>query len=319
MTQYTRNRRIEGTFSWRRQQLLVHIGGTLTFEVPVPLAFNGIPVVSLTRDHAGCLLTSINMLTASIMPRLRMFENDWISVGTPVDLEAPPFGRKLSARYSNGDRLRLEFITVDDPDALAECLPRMDRARLWASSLMHERKAGVPALTFPAVLADIEFELPDAGISITSQGVRTPMLEASGHYVACAPCAVNLGTPAPIPTVLNSIGISREKPNLRFASMNDQELWSISGRNFSGMGFLLDGHEFEGCNFDQCWFSMRGQRFALKHNTFSPMTLMPSPEIQAAYDVIEALTGAGIPPFVAAAERLAKAAADGRTQNPNAS
>ncbi len=89
-----RNRRIAGSFLWRRQQLLIHAGQTLTFEAVVPLAFNGVPVVSLTRDESGILLLSINMLTTSISPRLRMFENDWVSVGNPTDLEAPPLAER---------------------------------------------------------------------------------------------------------------------------------------------------------------------------------------------------------------------------------
>jgi hypothetical protein len=40
-----RNKKIEGNFQWRRQQLIVHVGQTLSFETPFPLAFNGIPVV----------------------------------------------------------------------------------------------------------------------------------------------------------------------------------------------------------------------------------------------------------------------------------
>jgi len=40
----SQNERIKGQFLWRRQQLLIHCGQTLTFEAPIALAFNGIPV-----------------------------------------------------------------------------------------------------------------------------------------------------------------------------------------------------------------------------------------------------------------------------------
>ena len=308
-----RNQRIEGSFQWRRQQLLIHIGKTLTFEATVPLAFNGVPVVSLTRDDAGLLLVSINMLTTSIMPRLRMFENDWVSVGTPIDLEAPPFGRKLFATYPNGDRIKVEFATVDDVEALVAHLPRMAGTRDWANSLMSNGAPDVPALSFPAVLVDIELELPDAGVSITSNGVKTALSEIGDNYGVYGTCAVSLGDqPAPFPTMLNAIGVAIERPNLRFASMNDTELWNVSDRQFSRMGFFLDGYEFEECSFDQCWFALRGQSFSLKGNKLGQMTLMPSPEIQGAYNVIKALAEGGIPTFVAAAERLGQAASKGK-------
>jgi len=84
-----------GNFQWRRQQVIIHMDQTLTFESPIPLAFNGIPVVSLTRDESNNIAVSVNMLTTSVLPRLRMFENDWVSVGNPTDLEALPYGRKL--------------------------------------------------------------------------------------------------------------------------------------------------------------------------------------------------------------------------------
>lgn len=171
----------------------------------------------------------------------------------------------------------------------------------------------VPALSFPAVLVDIELELPDAGVSITSNGVKTALSEIGDNYGVYGTCAVSLGDqPAPFPTMLNAIGVAIERPNLRFASMNDTELWNVSDRQFSRMGFLLDGYEFEECSFDQCWFALRGQSFSLKGNKLGQMTLLPSPEIQGAYNVIKALAEDGIPKFVAAAERLGQAASKGK-------
>ncbi len=59
------------------------------------------------------------------MPRLRMFENDWVSVGNPKDLEVPPFGRTLNATYHNGDAISITFRSVNDPEDLAARLPHL--------------------------------------------------------------------------------------------------------------------------------------------------------------------------------------------------
>jgi hypothetical protein len=305
-----RNQRIAGEFLWRRQQLLVHAGQVLTFEAPIPLAFNGIPVVSLTRDETNNLLLSVNMLTASVMPRLRMFENDWVSVGNPTDIEAPPFGRQLTASYPNGDEIRIEFRTVNDPDELAAALPKMTTARDWAVDLAKANGIDSPQLKFPAVLVDIELELPDAGISVTSSGVRTAISQMGQTYGAYGACAVSLGhIAAPYPTMINSVGISLDRSLLRLASMNDNILWNVSDRKFRRSVFLLDGFDFEKCDFDECWFAIRGQPFGLNGNQLGTMPLMPLTEIQNSYNIIKALAENGVPTFVQAAARLGQVAA----------
>jgi hypothetical protein len=305
-----RNQRIAGEFLWRRQQLLIHAGQALTFEAPIPFAFNGIPVVSLTRDETNNLLLSVNMLTTSVMPRLRMFENDWVSVGNPIDIEAPPFGRKLTASYPNGDEIRIDFRTVNDPDELAAVLPKMTRARDWAADLARDNGIDSPQLRFPAVLLEIELELPDVGISVTSAGVKTAISQIGQTYGAYGACAVSLGhIAAPYPTMCNSVGVSLDRPLLRLASMNDNILWNVSDRKFMRSVFLLDGFDFEKCDFDECWFAMRGQPFRLNGNQLGALTLMPFTEIQNIYNVIKALAENGIPAFVQAAERLGQVAA----------
>jgi hypothetical protein len=307
-----RNRRIEGRFLWRRQQLLVHVGQTLTFESGIPLAFNGIPVVSLARDVNHDLLVSINMLTTSMMPRLRMFENDWVSIGNPTDLESPPFGRKLSASYPNGDRIDIEFKEIQDADRLGETLPLMTGARQWAIDLMSGDGVDVP-LKFPATLLDVALELPDVGISVTSEGLKTAMGEMQGLYGAYAPCAVNLGHErAPYPTAVNTFAISPDRAWLRLASMNDSTLWNVSDRIFRKSAFLLDGCDFEQCRFEECWLAVRGNRFRWQDNQNQDSTIVAMSEIQSAFNVIKLMTERGIRSFVEASERLGQAGAESR-------
>ena len=309
----SRNERIKGRFLWRRQQLLIHCGAALTFEAPIALAFNGIPVVSLTRDEAGNLSLSVNMLTSSVLARLRLFENDWVSTGNPTDLEVPPFGRKLRAIYPNGDEIRIEFKTVNDPDELAAAVPGIDGVREWSADLTKDGSADAPQLTFPAALADIAMELPDVGISVSSNGIRTPASKIGSTLGAYGMCAVSLGhIPAPYPTIINAVGIAPDRPNLRFASMNDSRLWNVADRTFRRSVFLLDGFEFEHCDFDECTFAIRGQPFMFSGNNLGTMTLMELTEIQNSYNVIKFMAENGIPTFVQAAEKLGKIAAERR-------
>lgn len=305
-----RNERLKGQFLWRRQQLLLHCGQTLTFEAPIALAFNGIPVVSLTRDEAKSVALSVNMLTSSVQPRLRMFENDWVSTGSPTDFEAPPYGRKLRAKYPNGDEIRIEFRTVNDPDDLAASVPGIPGVRDWAADLT---KDGVdsPQLIFPAALVDIELELPDVGLSVSSAGIRTPMSQLGSVLGAHGMCAVNLGhVPAAYPTMINAVSISPQRSRLRLASMNDNSLWNVADRRFRRSVFLLDGFEFENCDFDECVFALRGEPFMLSGNRLGSATLMEFTEIQNSYNIIKFMAENGIPTFLAAAERLGQVAAE---------
>lgn len=166
----------------------------------------------------------------------------------------------------------------------------------WASDLTTPNGIDAPQLIFPAVLVDIDLELPDVGISVTATGVKTAMGALGENYGAYGTCAVSLGhIPALFPTMLNAVGISRERPHLRFASMNDDTLWSVSDRRFRRMAFLLDGFEFEQCTFDECWFALRGQQFCLSSNDLRSITFMPSPELQTSYNILKALSEGGIP------------------------
>lgn len=310
-----RNERIKGQFLWRRQQLLLHCGQALTFEAPIALAFNGIPVVSLTRDEAKNVALSVNMLTSSVLPRLRMFENDWVSTGGATDLEAPPYGRRVRAKYPNGDEIRIEFKTVNDPDDLAASVPRIPGVQDWAAELTKDGGLDSPQLIFPAVLADIELELPDVGLSVSSAGVRTPMSQLGSVLGAYGMCAVSLGhIRAPFPTMINAVGISPQLPRLRLASMNDDCLWNVADRTFRRSVFLLDGFEFENCDFDECVFALRGQPFMLDGNRLGNATLMELTEIQNSYNIIKFMAENGIPTFLEAAQRLGQVAAERNKQ-----
>jgi hypothetical protein len=104
---------IKARFGWMRQEIVAVVGGNYYHNVHVPLQVTGRPVISFERDPDGYLLLNLNMLTVSEQPRLRVESNVWSRIGTPVDLECPPSGRKLRVRYENGDALSLDFHTLE--------------------------------------------------------------------------------------------------------------------------------------------------------------------------------------------------------------
>jgi hypothetical protein len=99
--------------------------------------------------------------------------------------------------------------------------------------------------------------------------------------------------------------------------MNDGCLWNVSERKFRRSVFLLDGFEFENCNFDECTFALRGQPFMLNGNNLGRATLMELAEIQNSYNIIKFMAENGISTFLDAAERLGQVAAERKKLQEN--
>jgi hypothetical protein len=112
-----RAQELRGQFAWMRHSLLAVLGGNFYYETPVIFEFRGQPVIWFNRDEDGYLLLNILMLTASGEPRMQIQDNFWLSRGNPDDLESPPSGKLLSARYSNGDALKIEFFELESAAA----------------------------------------------------------------------------------------------------------------------------------------------------------------------------------------------------------
>ncbi len=114
---------VSGRFDWMRNRLLTILGGNFYYEVPILFEFRGHPVVWFRQDDRGTLLLNLRMLTTAREPRLVVEDNDWVSLGTPADLECPPSGRLISVRYDNGDSLRVEFSEAEDCHSLSQEYP----------------------------------------------------------------------------------------------------------------------------------------------------------------------------------------------------
>lgn len=105
-----RNKGIGARFNWMRDKLLAVVGGNFYYETPVVLRVQHLPVVWFNRDLSGRLLVNLQMLSTSPQPRMVMIDNFWLSTGTDEsEIVCPPSGRLISAKYPNGDQLKVEF------------------------------------------------------------------------------------------------------------------------------------------------------------------------------------------------------------------
>jgi hypothetical protein len=132
---------VNGRFNWMRNNLLAVVGGNFYYEQPVIFEFQGQPAIWFNRDEHGNFLLNVRMLTVSGEPRLRIEDNFWLSKGRPTDLDCPPSGRILHAKYANDDTLRVEFLEVCSLDEL--------------QAIYHDVRAGGWPLQFPTTVVEI--------------------------------------------------------------------------------------------------------------------------------------------------------------------
>lgn len=105
-----RNQAIGARLNWMRDKLLAVVGGNFYYETPIVLRVQHLPVVWFNRDELGRLLVNLQMLSTSGQPRIVMIDNFWLSAGTDEsEIVCPPSGRLVSARYPNGDQLKIAF------------------------------------------------------------------------------------------------------------------------------------------------------------------------------------------------------------------
>ncbi len=104
---------IKGQFDWLRNKLLAVVGGNFYYEIPILFQIQNSPVIWFNRDEEGYLLLNLKMLTKSGETRLCLEDNFWIARGNLSDLECPPSGKLIHAKYPNGDKLRIEYFELD--------------------------------------------------------------------------------------------------------------------------------------------------------------------------------------------------------------
>jgi hypothetical protein len=167
---------ISGRFDWMRQRLLTVVGGNFYFDTPIPVQIHDVQVVAFSRDEAGHWLLNVVMPSRSAEPRMVIEENFWLSQGEPDDVECPPHGRLLAAKYSNGDAIRVEFVPDLDVDGLGNRYVDVDTTR-W----------GLP---MPITVVEIQMCIAGTGIEFGSRSTRIGGSMMTNCFVGN--CAVGL-------------------------------------------------------------------------------------------------------------------------------
>ncbi|MGC4093242.1 MAG: hypothetical protein QM756_36205 [Polyangiaceae bacterium] len=150
-----RSKFVQGRFDWLRRKLLAVVGGNFYYETYQVLDFHGLDAVSFNRDGNGHVMLSAKLHRPQ-GPSLEIESNDWISHGGLEDLECPPSGKLLHAKYPNGDRLKVEFLEVHSAERLEQSFDFVPRW-MWQN-----------ALEFPLTAVSIEYEVPARGVILSA-------------------------------------------------------------------------------------------------------------------------------------------------------
>lgn len=120
--------RLAGRFEWLRRELLGIVGGGIFHETPILVQFRDQPMIWFERDDDGYVRLNLRMLTiaGAGTPRVRIENNDFFVGGNPLDVDCPPSGRRIAARYDNGDALKVEFRDVPTLDAAVARWPHAE-------------------------------------------------------------------------------------------------------------------------------------------------------------------------------------------------
>jgi hypothetical protein len=122
------SRTVGGRFEWLRRKLLAVVGGNYYLGRDEILRYKGNPVIWFTRDEGGNFMLNFGPLSRSDAPRLAMEENFWLAHGDLADLDCPPSGKLIHARYPNGDEFKVEFFECDDAHSLRRRYPDANEA-----------------------------------------------------------------------------------------------------------------------------------------------------------------------------------------------
>jgi hypothetical protein len=106
-----------GTFSWRREQLIVRAGGNFAIACDVFLRFGDRNAIWLSVDEEHYELLNLDVLARDGSVLLSMRDNDWVAIAEVEDVECPPSGRSLILRIPSQDiRLDLSFGALNETE-----------------------------------------------------------------------------------------------------------------------------------------------------------------------------------------------------------
>jgi hypothetical protein len=163
-------------FEWMRHEILVVVGGNFFFNTPIAVQYLEQPVVWYRRDERGRMLLNLRMITVSSEPRLVLEDNDWLLLGSPVDFESPPSGKRIAAHYANGDALTIEFLDLDSGEAFER---RYREHGLNQNMIDLLESRGIPydkgprryPFSFPIAVCEITMKVGGTRLEFTPQNI----------------------------------------------------------------------------------------------------------------------------------------------------
>lgn len=169
---------VRGRFEWMADEVLTVMGGSIFVGTRTPIKLDDRTVFGYERDHRGRLQLSlaIGQLSAKGDLKTRVDKNDFIIGDEADDVECPPNGKLLKIRWSNGDRLSVEFKRWTNRE-LFQKYPQ-----LWRVPDQYRAFLVLPLLT-----CDVQFELAGTPWKITPSESLWPFLkDKRGIYVTAA-------------------------------------------------------------------------------------------------------------------------------------
>lgn len=176
-----RRQPVQGRFDWMRNKLLAAVGSGFYYETLTILRFRGRDVIWFRREAEGNLLLNVQMPTRIGAPGLIIEDNDWIAHGALEDLECPPSGRLVQAKYPDGDYLRIEFSTLDNAADLAERFPDLQTNR-WAGRV-----------SFPITLVQVYATVAGMNIQLTPRTTMIGNITIGTAFMAYCGVALTVG------------------------------------------------------------------------------------------------------------------------------
>lgn len=159
-------------FLWLRRDLIAVVGGNFYIGAETVLSVHGKRIIWFNRDTQGHMLLNVTMLSTSRDERLWIEDNDWMLLGKPTDCEVPPGGRSLAVKYPNGDRLVVEFFTVENAVEVAK---RYDDP-LAAIMLP-------AAVRFPATFCEVQLLVGGTRIKLGPKRMDVPGFRVWGQVI----------------------------------------------------------------------------------------------------------------------------------------
>jgi hypothetical protein len=205
-----RNQPLGARFNWMRDKLLAVVGGNFFYETPVAVRFRDMPVVWFNRDASGRLLVNLQMLTTSGKPRLMMLDNFWMTEGSSEhEIVCPPSGRLVSAKYPNGDQLKIEFREISSLVALdhrypREGLPPSERRELETMGIQppdmptsHADTVEQFGINFPIAAVEVTMKVAGTDLSFGPKRTSIATSTVAGNWMKNCAVGIQIGDPSP--------------------------------------------------------------------------------------------------------------------------